>query len=156
MANLETEVTKPVPPPPLYFFLLLLAAALLHWYLPVYRLIRWPYNLLAILPLGLGGGITIWADQIFKRRGTTVKPHLRPTVLVTDGPFAVSRHPMYLGMTLFLAGISLALGSLTAFIAPLGFALIIQAAFMPLEERSLEQVFGEQYAAYRARVRAWL
>jgi protein-S-isoprenylcysteine O-methyltransferase Ste14 len=156
MADREAEVTRPIPPRPLYVFLLLLVAVMLHWFLPAYRLIRQPYNWLGIVPLALGGWITLWADQVFKRRGTTVKPHLRPSVLVTDGPFRFSRHPMYLGMTMFLGGISVLLGSLTAFIAPAGFALVIQAVFIPLEERALEQVFGEQYAAYRARVRAWL
>jgi protein-S-isoprenylcysteine O-methyltransferase Ste14 len=63
---------------------------------------------------------------------------------------------MYLGMTLTLLGLAILSGSVAALASPLVFALIMQVKFIPLEERALERVFGEQYAAYRARVRAWL
>jgi protein-S-isoprenylcysteine O-methyltransferase Ste14 len=36
------------------------------------------------------------------------------------------------------------------------FALFLQANFITGEERFLEQLFGDQYLAYRKRVRRWL
>jgi len=62
---------------------------------------------------------------------------------------------MYLGMTAILPGEAILLGSLTAFIAPLGFFLVMQAVFIPLEERSMSQTFGEEYTLYRKKARMW-
>ena len=156
MADQNTTESKPGPLPPTYFLLCWLGGVALHFLIPLYQLIPWPYRWAGLVPFVLGCWITIWADQIFKQRGTTVKPHLDPSVLITDGPFRISRHPMYLGMTLILIGPAVFLGSLTVFAAPVAFALIAQFKFIPLEERALDRVFGEQYEAYRQRVRAWL
>ncbi len=156
MADHNAAETKPGPLPPTYFFLCLVAGIGLHFVFPIVQIIPWPYRLAGLIPLLLGSWITIWADQIFKQRGTTVKPHLDPSVLVTTGPFRFSRHPMYLGMTLILAGIAVLLGSAIAFVSPIAFAIVIQIKFMPMEERALERVFGVQYAEYRKRVRAWI
>ena len=147
MPHDDSTNSKPGLLPPGYFFTCLLAGIVLHLLLPVLRLIPWPYALLGCLPLAFGAWITVWADQIFKQRGTTVKPHLDPSALITHGPFRISRHPMYLGMTLILAGIAVLLGSLTSFVAPVAFALVMQLKFIPLEECSIERVFGEEYIA---------
>jgi protein-S-isoprenylcysteine O-methyltransferase Ste14 len=153
----QDELThlKPVLPPT-YFFLFLLAGVLLHLILPLIHLIPWPYRLFGCLPLVFGGWITIWADQVFKQRGTTIKPHLTPSALVTQGPFGISRHPMSLGMTLCLAGIAVLLGSLIAFVAPIAFAVVMQLKFIPMEEGSMERVFGDDYTAYKQKVRCWI
>jgi protein-S-isoprenylcysteine O-methyltransferase Ste14 len=63
---------------------------------------------------------------------------------------------MYLGMVAFLVGISLICGSLTSFIGPLIFWLIIRLRFIQAEERSMSEAFGEQYDAYKSRVRSWI
>lgn len=142
--------------PPSYFFISLIAGVILRLLLPIHQLLPWPLALLGCVPLAFGAWITVWADQIFKQRGTTVKPHLTPSALITNGPFRISRHPMYLGMTLILAGIAMLLGSVTAFIAPLAFALVMQLNFIPLEEESMEHVFGDDYRTYKRRVRCWI
>lgn len=156
MADRNPTETKPGPLPPAYFFLCLVAGVGLHLVFPIVQIIPWPYRLASLIPFLLGGWITIWADQIFKQRGTTVKPHLDPSVLVTDGPFRISRHPMYLGMMLILLGIAFLSGSAISFISPIAFAIVIQVRVMLMEERTLERLFGAQYTAYRKRVRAWI
>jgi protein-S-isoprenylcysteine O-methyltransferase Ste14 len=156
MPQSETTNSSPGLLPPGYFLVSLLAGAALHVLLPVSQIIPWPYRLLGCLPLGIGGLTTLWADQVFKQRNTTVKPHLDPTALITNGPFRISRHPMYLGMTMSLLGIALLLGSTTAFVAPIAFALIMQFKFIPMEERSMERTFGEKYGLYKRRVRRWI
>jgi protein-S-isoprenylcysteine O-methyltransferase Ste14 len=127
-----------------------------HLVFPIRQLIPEPLVWTGLVPFVLGGWITLWTDRIFKKRGTTVKPHLEPSTLVTDGPYRISRHPMYLGMTLILLGIAVYCGSVTAFVAPVLFALIIQLKFIPMEERTMECVFGDDFRAYKRRTRAWL
>jgi protein-S-isoprenylcysteine O-methyltransferase Ste14 len=76
--------------------------------------------------------------------------------LVTHGVFAFSRNPMYLSMMLGLLGVFVALGSLTPLAAVPVFFLIIRRRFIAVEERMLEEAFGDDYRAYKSRVRRWL
>lgn len=79
----------------------------------------------------------------------------RPQRLVTTGPYAVSRNPMYLGHLVFLAG-------LTGWTrSPVAVALT--AALVPwfddrarADHRRLVGLFGEEYRRYAARVPRWL
>ncbi len=79
-----------------------------------------------------------------------------PTALVTTGPFRFSRSPMYLGVTCLLLGIALLVGTLPLFLAPVAFALTMNASYIPREERNLERQFGQEYMDYKNRVRRWL
>ena len=75
----------------------------------------------------------------------------KPGALVTDGIFAWSRNPVYLGLNLFAIGTFFILGRLIFLILALAnvgmFHLLIRR-----EERSLIQVYGDAYHAYCARV----
>jgi protein-S-isoprenylcysteine O-methyltransferase Ste14 len=90
-----------------------------------------------------------------ERHGTTHTMQA-PAALVTDGPFARSRNPMYVAMALALVGVAVALGSVWALAGPLAFWLVLDRSIVPWEEERLTATFGEAYAAYRARVRRWL
>jgi protein-S-isoprenylcysteine O-methyltransferase Ste14 len=63
---------------------------------------------------------------------------------------------MYLGMVALLIGVAILLGTLGAFMPVPVFAWIIQTWFVAGEERFLEQIFGEQYLAYKRAVRRWI
>jgi len=78
-----------------------------------------------------------------------------PERLVTEGPYAYTRNPMYLGHLIFLAGLALTLHSaLAALIA------VASAVFFHLrvrkDERRLSERFGAGYAAYCMRVKRWI
>ena len=85
-----------------------------------------------------------------------MKPHLKPSALMTSGVFRVTRNPMYLGMTLILFGVSICVGSVSAFVSPAFFYLISERYFIPPEEAVMENVFGEKYLEYKRRVRRWV
>jgi len=93
--------------PPTYFFALLLLSIALHFILPVRQLIDLPYRYLGIVLIAFGAVVNVWTDSLFKSNKTTVKPHENPTELITSGPFRLSRHPMYLGMTAVLSGVAI-------------------------------------------------
>jgi protein-S-isoprenylcysteine O-methyltransferase Ste14 len=59
-------------------------------------------------------------------------------VLVDTGPYARVRHPLYLGMLPFVAGISLWLESYTSLIVSFGFLVVIVGRLV-VEERMLRQ-----------------
>jgi len=146
---------KPILPPTFFWAAAILSLAL-HFALPVVSLIPFPLNLAGAVPIAFGAILNIWADQLFKKRTTTVKPFERPTVFIIEGPFAWTRHPMYLGMVAILLGISLICGSLTSFAGPLAFCVIVRLRFIRAEEQSMGEVFGEQYNDYKSRVRSWI
>jgi protein-S-isoprenylcysteine O-methyltransferase Ste14 len=78
-----------------------------------------------------------------------------PAALVTDGPYAVTRNPMYLGHLVFAAGLVGATRS------PLAVALFIERLVrfrrrVAVDETRLERLFGDEYRAYRQRVPRWI
>lgn len=77
-------------------------------------------------------------------------------VLVADGPYAVVRHPIYTGLLGMLIATGLALGWSLAIPAAVVLYLAGAAVRIRIEEALLAQVFGDQYARYRARVPAIL
>jgi protein-S-isoprenylcysteine O-methyltransferase Ste14 len=115
---------------------------------------RW--RLLGLLPLAAGIALNLLADRAFKAAGTTVKPLLESTALVTDGVFRLTRNPMYLGFLLLLLGLWILLGVATPGLVLAPFAVLIDRAFIAPEEEKLARTFGGPYAAYRHRVRRWL
>lgn len=78
-----------------------------------------------------------------------------PDRLITTGPYALCRNPMYLGHIIFTVGL------IAVFRSPLAVALLLNrmARFsrqVRMDEERLERAFGEEYRAYRARVRRWV
>jgi protein-S-isoprenylcysteine O-methyltransferase Ste14 len=74
----------------------------------------------------------------------------KPESLQVRGPYTIVRHPVYLGWVMMVFGAP----HMTA--SRFSFALISTlylALAVPLEERSLEQAFGDSYREYKRRVR---
>lgn len=94
----------------------------------------------------------------FRRAHTTVDP-LHPdkaSRLVTGGIYRVSRNPMYLGFALLLLAWAVFLASPWMLLGVPAFMLYLGRFQIQPEERALEQLFGQEFRDYRARVRRWL
>jgi protein-S-isoprenylcysteine O-methyltransferase Ste14 len=74
-----------------------------------------------------------------------------PTALVTAGPYAASRHPMYLAWALLHAGVGLLSGSAWVVVTLPAAAGWVHAEAVS-EERSLAARFPAEFARYRAAV----
>jgi len=72
--------------------------------------------------------------------------------LKTDGPYAIVRHPMYLGIVLFNAGATLALESVLLLVASAVVIVPLTAVRIGYEERVLREAFGDRYASYQRTV----
>ena len=94
----------------------------------------------------------------FRRSRTTINP-MKPSkasALVTGGVYQVSRNPMYVGLVFLLAAWAVYLSMLWPFTGPVLFVFYMNRFQIGPEERVLRGKFGEDYAAYAARVRRWL
>jgi protein-S-isoprenylcysteine O-methyltransferase Ste14 len=127
----------------------------IHVVYPLKKCIPMPYNLLGLLPLALGIGVNLAADKAFHGAGTTVKPFMESTALITTGVFRLTRNPMYAGFVLLLLGICILLGSVTPYAVVIVFAVLMDSAYIRAEEKMLEKRFGQAWDDYRRRVRRW-
>ncbi len=116
-------------------------------------LARW----IGLAPLAIGLLFAFTALGLFKKSRTTTIPFDTPTLLVLRGPYRFTRNPMYLGLTLIYLGVAASQGQLWPLaVLPL-VILYLNQVVIPLEERSLHEIFGDQYDRYRAQSsRCWL
>ncbi len=140
----------------LEFAILIALPILFHYLFPVMIVIPAPYTYLGIVVMFLGVAFATWAAALFQKAGTSFQLGGGTPVLVKSGPFRMSRNPMYLGMLIWLVGLAVLLGSLAPFLFPLLLFVLANLIIIPLEEKRMEQLFGEQFIEYKRRVRRWL
>ena len=94
----------------------------------------------------------------FRRAGTTVNPMKPETTssLVASGVYRWTRNPMYVGLLFVLLGWGVFLSNVAAFVVLPAFVLYLNRFQIEPEERALATRFGQEFAAYKARVRRWL
>ena len=106
----------------------------------------WPGVLLLLLSIPP----VAWAMATNPHLETTVRiQHDRGHKVITTGPYAIVRHPMYVGAILNLLGVPLVLGSRWAY-APAGFAVALFVFRTALEDRTLRRELPgyEEYAQH--------
>lgn len=140
-------------PPPLIFLTGLAAGAAIDRVLPFAPGYASYAGFLLVIA---GVALDVWAAAEFRKAKTTILPWGRASLLVPAGPYRFTRNPMYLGMAMSYLGLAIAVGSWWA-LALLPVALLaITFYVIRREERHLEARFGEEYLAYKERVRRWL
>jgi len=131
---------------------------LVAWAVPALEF-RFPARDLVAVSLALAGAVTSALGVIsFGRARTTVNP-MKPessSSLVTSGIYRLTRNPMYLGFLLVLLGWAVFLSSILAFLFLPAFIVYMNHFQIEPEERALATLFGEAFAAYKARARRWL
>ena len=120
------------------------------------RMIPFPYNHLGWVLIVFGIAFNLWTDNLFKKYKTTVKPYLRPSFFISNGPFRISRNPMYLGMLIILIGTVILFKSVALMVIPAIYLFIINFFYIKKEEEFLLHEFGDEYLKYKKRVRSWI
>jgi protein-S-isoprenylcysteine O-methyltransferase Ste14 len=155
---------KPLGPnirvPPLYFIGGFLLGMLLHGVVAPIHLSGETTS----RALSVSGWTVFWIGMVvahsgvftFMLAGTTMFPFKEASRLVQHGPYRFTRNPMYLGLTIGYIGLALALNTAWPLILlPLMLWLVTWTVIEP-EERYLTATFGDEYLAYKRRVRRWL
>jgi protein-S-isoprenylcysteine O-methyltransferase Ste14 len=142
--------------PPRMVMLLLALATVAHVALPALRVELFSSPVLAVCIAAAGFAIMMWAWWLFQKAETAICPTKYSSALVTSGIYRVTRHPMYLGLVMMMAGAALWFGTLPYYLASAVFLLVINQVFCPYEEKKLDETFCEEYASYRSKVRRWV
>jgi len=148
-----------VPWPPILYVAAAVCGLLLHLLFPL----PWPAGMgrvslaaLGVFLVGTGLALEITASLAFRRHRTTILPHRGAKALITDGPFARSRNPIYVGNTLLLAGVGLLSGIAWLIAAAAIAAFATKKLAIEREERHLAARFGRAWENYAARTPRWL
>ncbi len=145
-----------IPWPPLIYAITALAALALQTAFPLHISVGEGGRLFG-LALGISGVLLdVSAMAVMARADTSILPHHAASRLVTTGPFAWTRNPIYLGNTLLLAGLG--------FVTPVRWfiPLALAAAFavdrlaIRREEAHLRARFGDAWDAYACSVPRWI
>jgi len=145
-----------VVPPPLIYAAFFLVGLGFQRYVPAAR-----------LPVGIGrvlGAVlvlswlvlTTWSFRRFWASGTSVVPIRPTTALVTEGPYRLTRNPMYLGLLLLYIGVACWFGLVWPLLLAPVVVWVMGVSVIGREERYLTRKFGDKYRRYQARVRRWL
>ncbi len=79
-----------------------------------------------------------------------------PDRLITSGPYAFSRNPMYVGWTLIFLGLIFILNTLWSFGLLIVVLIFTHLFVIQREEANLQKSFGAEYERYRERVRRYI
>ena len=107
----------------------------------------------ATLIIAIGLLFAVWARIHLGRNWSGSVTIKQEHELITSGPYAIVRHPIYTGLLLALIGTAMARAEWRGLLAVLIATAALWRKFR-VEERWMTEQFGQQYKAYGARVPA--
>jgi protein-S-isoprenylcysteine O-methyltransferase Ste14 len=116
------------------------------------------WNWFGLIPVAAGTAVLIWifASGLARIRELPERmERLVPRFLMTTGPYAYTRNPMYVAVLVLWLGWAILFGSVVVLLGIVVLTVMI-ILVLPREERALERQFGETYRHYQARVPRWL
>ena len=111
------------------------------------------------VPTFVGGALlAIAPKKLFQKTNTPMMGGpSSDSPLHTSHAFAYTRNPMYLGISIGLAGVALMTNCLWhLMLFPFLNALIMDTFYIPKEEKELLNKFGKDYVRYKNKVRRWI
>lgn len=147
-------------PPPLLFVLPFLEGLAVQHFVPI-QIVKGvePTRILMFVGMAeilIALALSAWAIATFRRLQTPVIPRHPARVIAEEGPYRLTRNPMYLGFAVMYLGFAFVVNSLWPLLfLPEAIALTYVFA-IKREEQYLTREFGDAYTAYRARVRRWI
>lgn len=119
-------------------------------------LLSGPAKFVGYALIAFGAFLPAWGARLFHQHETNILPYKDPDRMVKTGPFGFSRNPMYLGMLMVLLGVSVLYGTALSFIFPLAYFCVANGYYIPYEESRMAEAFGDEFLAYKSKVRRWL
>ena len=144
-------------PPPLWAIALLIVFYFLSDLPMLARLPLWQSQIIGAALIILGMLLPATAITMFRRAGTEVSPTSKTNAkLITTGPYALTRNPMYTGVIIASLGVALWFRRPLMFLTPLIIFVISNFGLIPFEEEKMRRQYGAEFDAYTKKVRRWL
>jgi protein-S-isoprenylcysteine O-methyltransferase Ste14 len=106
--------------------------------------------IIGMVAILMGGLLAFWTIIVqIKLASGTPFPMLPTQKLLMIGPFKYCRNPMTLGTITAYSGVAILVGSYSAVLAVVIFALILMVYLKLVEEKELEMRFGPEYLEYK-------
>jgi protein-S-isoprenylcysteine O-methyltransferase Ste14 len=112
----------------------------------------WLGGVLILAALGLIGWAAVW----FRWKSTPIMPHHAPDALIVEGPYRLSRNPIYLALVAIALGAALRQDSLLALLPVPALWWVLDRRFAAPEEAALGAAFGAGAEPYLKATRRWL
>ncbi|WP_417580503.1 methyltransferase family protein [Pelagibacterium sp.] len=146
--------------PPTYPVMFLVGAIACEFVVPLQflqqpALMSWS-SLVALVLVTCGLSLAVWSAFTFKVAGTHVEPMLPTLKIVTDGPYRISRNPIYLGFLLIFGGVSIGFSLEWGLVAVPILLFVLDRVVVQREEAYLTRKFGAEYTDFLARTRRWI
>ena len=155
MSDIPGDNPGVIARPPLLYLGALAIGLLIDWAWPApFAPTDFQFALGGIL-LATGVTILVQGMRRFGAHGTNVPTNQPSTALVTDGPYAYSRNPIYIGLSFLYVGVGLTVDSawIVALLVPL--LVVMRYGVIAREERYLEGKFGAPYIEFKSRTPRW-
>ena len=142
--------------PPLIFFSAIILGAVMN---------RFVATSLFPLLVRLGAGIPVTLVSLclsaltfreFNKYDASIDYKKPPKLIITTGPFRLSRNPLYLSGIMLVLGAGLILNSLWVIGMLIPSIFLVRYGAIQCEERCLHDRFGAEYERYSSSVRRWI
>jgi protein-S-isoprenylcysteine O-methyltransferase Ste14 len=120
----------------------------IHIYSRFLTALSWIIFILAGLLIG-------WSGLWFWRKRTPIEPHHTPKNLIIEGPYQVSRNPIYLALVMLTVGSALGHGSVIGIAIAACLWWVLDKRFATAEETLLLETFGAEAEDYLSKTRRW-
>jgi len=143
-------------PPPVIYVLFAYAGAKLDNVISFSIGLTTPFNYwLTGIVVVVMVGFLIYMELLYKTKQTNPLPWAPTSNIIKNGPYAISRNPIYLVMTLIHLAAAFYYNSYWSLLMLIPAVPVINI-FIKKEEKYLEEKFGDEYLAYKSGVRRWI
>jgi len=142
--------------PPIWWAGSIAIIYLVKWALPAWHFDAALIEVFSRIVFYAALGIIAWSAAWFWRKKTPIEPHHRPKTLIVEGPYRLSRNPIYLALVMLTLASALGKGSIIGLICAAALWWVLDRRFAAKEEARLLDVFGEKAKSYIAQSRRWV
>ena len=142
---------------PLYISVYLLAASYFfgEFIFPKYNLF-YLINIFGIMGLIISTIFFISAFNLFSSYNENPRPSTESKKLIKTGIFAYTRNPIYISFVLFHFSMFLTFENVANLLSAIGLFIWTNHYVIPIEERYLQEKFGNEYDRYLLAVKKWM
>ncbi|NNE52180.1 MAG: isoprenylcysteine carboxylmethyltransferase family protein [Sulfitobacter sp.] len=142
--------------PPIWWVGSIAVIYLGKWLLPWLHVGARVLTLASWILLGLALLLIGWSALQFFAKKTPIEPHHEPKALIVEGPYRISRNPIYLALVMLTLASALGHGSFIGLLSALGLWWVLDRRFAAPEEAMLLKTFGTEAEEFLRQTRRWL